>query len=129
MGKPAVAAAAHDHSAMPAEMAHDMGHSGTDMSAMVRDMRNRFWICLIFTIPIFCLRPNGTRLHAACSAIRVATQSVAVLLGERRNHLPELAVLCIRLASNSTWRARDGTAHRAQRRHRVSLQRRHDLFL
>ena len=46
-------------SAVPADMAHDMGHSGTDLSAMVRDMRNRFWICLIFTIPIFIYAPMG----------------------------------------------------------------------
>ena len=44
---------------MPAEMAHEMGHSGTDMSAMVKDMRNRFWICLAFTIPIFIYAPMG----------------------------------------------------------------------
>jgi P-type Cu2+ transporter len=32
----------------------DMGHgAGMDMHAMVRDMRNRFWICLVFSIPIF----------------------------------------------------------------------------
>ena len=37
---------------MPPEM-KEMGHGGTDLPAMVRDMRNRFWICLIFTIPIF----------------------------------------------------------------------------
>ena len=59
MNKPMVAPESHEHSAMPAEMAHDMGHSGTDMSAMVRDMRNRFWICLIFTIPIFVYAPMG----------------------------------------------------------------------
>jgi Cu2+-exporting ATPase len=36
-----------------ADMA-DMGHrAGMDMQAMVRDMRNRFWICLVFSIPIF----------------------------------------------------------------------------
>ena len=44
---------------MAADMAHDMGHSGDDMSAMVRDMRNRFWICLFFTIPIFLYAPMG----------------------------------------------------------------------
>jgi Cu2+-exporting ATPase len=44
---------------MPADMAHDMGHSGTDLSAMVRDMRNRFWICLTFTVPIFIYAPMG----------------------------------------------------------------------
>ena len=45
---------------MAQEMAHDMGHGGDmDLSAMVRDMRNRFWICLIFTIPIFVYAPMG----------------------------------------------------------------------
>ncbi len=45
--------------AMSADMAHEMGHGGSDMSAMVHDMRNRFWICLIFTIPIFVYAPMG----------------------------------------------------------------------
>jgi len=26
---------------------------------MVRDMRNRFWICLIFPVPIFVYAPMG----------------------------------------------------------------------
>jgi Cu2+-exporting ATPase len=46
-------------STMPSDMAHEMGHSGADLGAMVRDMRNRFWICLIFTIPIFVYAPMG----------------------------------------------------------------------
>ena len=46
-------------SAMSADMAHEMGHSGQDMDAMVRDMRNRFWICLVFTVPIFVYAPMG----------------------------------------------------------------------
>jgi len=50
---------AGEASAMSADMAHEMGHSGGDLSAMVRDMRNRFWICLIFTIPIFIYAPMG----------------------------------------------------------------------
>ena len=42
------------------EMAHEMGHgAGMDMQAMVRDMRNRFWICLAFTVPIFIYSPMG----------------------------------------------------------------------
>jgi P-type Cu2+ transporter len=42
------------------EIAHEMGHgAGMDMQAMVRDMRNRFWICLIFTVPIFIYSPMG----------------------------------------------------------------------
>jgi Cu2+-exporting ATPase len=44
---------------MPAEMAKEMGHGGKDLPAMVRDMRNRFWICLIFTVPIFVYAPMG----------------------------------------------------------------------
>lgn len=41
-------------------MAHEMGHgSGKDMRTMVRDMRNRFWICLFFTVPIFVYAPMG----------------------------------------------------------------------
>ena len=46
-------------SAMSADMAHEMGHDGMDLPAMVRDMRNRFWICLIFTVPIFVYAPMG----------------------------------------------------------------------
>ncbi|MHB1862323.1 MAG: heavy metal translocating P-type ATPase [Gemmatimonadaceae bacterium] len=44
---------------MPADMAHEMGHGGTDLPAMVRDMRNRFVICLIFTVPIVVYAPMG----------------------------------------------------------------------
>jgi Cu2+-exporting ATPase len=45
---------------MSHDMAHEMGHgAGTDMAEMVRDMRNRFWISLIFTVPIFALSPMG----------------------------------------------------------------------
>lgn len=52
--------AAHRAAAKPtepaghkAEMAHEMGHgAGMDMAEMARDMRNRFWIALVFAIPI-----------------------------------------------------------------------------
>ena len=44
---------------MSADMAHEMGHDGMDLQAMVRDMRNRFWICLVFTVPIFIYAPMG----------------------------------------------------------------------
>ncbi|WP_064697800.1 heavy metal translocating P-type ATPase [Rhizobium aegyptiacum] len=41
-------------------MAHEMGHGpGMDMQAMVRDMRNRFWVALVFTVPIFIYSPMG----------------------------------------------------------------------
>lgn len=60
-------AAAHREHAAPdgkpaesAEMAHEMGHGGgKDLQAMVRDMRNRFWICLAFSVPIFVYAPMG----------------------------------------------------------------------
>jgi P-type Cu2+ transporter len=45
--------------AMSADIAHEMGHGDKDLPAMVRDMRNRFWICLAFTVPIFVYAPMG----------------------------------------------------------------------
>ena len=58
--------AGHEMSAEPAApagkveaMAHEMGHGGRDLPAMVRDMRDRFWVCLIFTVPIFVYAPMG----------------------------------------------------------------------
>src|SRR5262245_51964086 len=46
--------------ALSDDMAHEMGHgAGMDMQAMVRDMRDRFWISLIFSIPIFIYSPMG----------------------------------------------------------------------
>ena len=45
---------------MSHDTAHEMGHgAGMDMQSMVRDMRNRFWISLIFTVPIFLFSPMG----------------------------------------------------------------------
>ena len=45
---------------MSADMAQEMGHGGSmDLPAMVRDMRNRFWICLVFAVPIFIYSPMG----------------------------------------------------------------------
>ena len=41
-------------------MAQEMGHGGgQNMQAMVRDMRNRFFIALGFSLPIFALSPMG----------------------------------------------------------------------
>ena len=45
--------------AMSTDMAHGMGHGGKNLPAIVRDMRNRFWICLAFTLPIFFYSPMG----------------------------------------------------------------------
>src|SRR5215510_2675761 len=45
---------------MSHDVAHEMGHgAGMDMQAMVRDMRNRFWISLVFSVPIFAYSPMG----------------------------------------------------------------------
>jgi Cu2+-exporting ATPase len=41
-------------------MAHEMGHGASmDMQAMVRDMRNRFWVALAFTLAILPYSPMG----------------------------------------------------------------------
>ena len=41
-------------------MAEEMGHgAGHDLPAMVRDMRNRFWIALAFSVPVFLFQPMG----------------------------------------------------------------------
>tara|TARA_R110000824_G_scaffold288508_6_gene476977 strand:- start:95563 stop:97914 length:2352 start_codon:yes stop_codon:yes gene_type:complete len=41
-------------------MTHEMGHGeGMNMEEMARDMRNRFWVCLLFTIPVFIYSPMG----------------------------------------------------------------------
>ncbi|TJW50827.1 MAG: copper-translocating P-type ATPase [Mesorhizobium sp.] len=41
-------------------MAHEMGHgAGMGMQGMVEDMRNRFLVSVIFTLPIFAMEPMG----------------------------------------------------------------------
>jgi len=56
-------AGGHEHAAAAGKAdaaAHEMGHgAGMDMQTMARDMRNRFWIALIFTVPIFIYSPMG----------------------------------------------------------------------
>ena len=47
-----------DHGGMDA-MAHEMGHGSGDMQSMVRDMRNRFLVALLFAIPVFLYSPMG----------------------------------------------------------------------
>jgi Cu2+-exporting ATPase len=59
--------AAHaKHAAQPGakdEMAHEMGHgAGMDMAGMVRDMRNRFIVCLAFSLLLFFWAPMGLPL-------------------------------------------------------------------
>jgi Cu2+-exporting ATPase len=60
-GKPSVKGASKDESSnkVDSKMAYEMGHSGQDMAGIVKDLRNRFWICFIFTIPIFIYAPMG----------------------------------------------------------------------
>ena len=59
--RPGMPAAAQPPAApMAHDMAHEMGHgAGMDMQAMVRDMRNRFWISLVFSVLIFAYSPMG----------------------------------------------------------------------
>ncbi len=41
-------------------MGHEMGHgAGMDMQAMARDMRNRFFVALVFAIPVFFYASMG----------------------------------------------------------------------
>ena len=65
---PSAAAHAGDHAGHTAkktttahaQMAHNMAHGpGADMQDMVHDMRNRFWLALAFTVPIFIYSPMG----------------------------------------------------------------------
>jgi Cu2+-exporting ATPase len=50
---------AHAGHAMDA-MAHEMGHgAGMDMQAMARDMRNRFWVALAFSLALLPYSPMG----------------------------------------------------------------------
>jgi Cu2+-exporting ATPase len=62
--EPEAHAALQTPHAMSADMA-EMGHSGNmDLPAMVRDMRNRFFVCLVFAIPIFIYSPMGNLFPA-----------------------------------------------------------------
>jgi P-type Cu2+ transporter len=64
---PSAAHSGHQHTgtmvaAAPAHdmMAHEMGHgAGMDMQGMVKDMRNRFLVSLVFSIPLFAMSPMG----------------------------------------------------------------------
>ena len=58
-GPDGAVAAAHAEHAM-GEMMHDMGHvPGISMQDMARDMRNRFLVALVFSIPVFLYSPMG----------------------------------------------------------------------
>jgi P-type Cu2+ transporter len=48
------------HAAQVNSMAHEMGHgAGHDMHAMARDMRNRFFVALAFSLPVLVYSPMG----------------------------------------------------------------------
>ncbi len=55
--------AGHDMGGETAGMAHEMGHGpGMSMEGMVKDMRNRFLVSILFTIPVFLYSPLFYRL-------------------------------------------------------------------
>ena len=66
LAEPDIEAAHAKHAAQPGAMediAHDMGHgAGMDMAGMVRDMRNRFLVCLFFSALLFLWAPMGLPL-------------------------------------------------------------------
>ena len=55
------AAAAHGHG--------EGGHAGMSMADMVRDMRNRFLVALVFTVPIVVWSPVGETLFGSIPAV------------------------------------------------------------
>jgi Cu2+-exporting ATPase len=66
MAEPGAERRAHDHAAMQRADAADGhgqgGHAGMSMASMERDMRNRFVVALVFTIPIVAWSMVGTKL-------------------------------------------------------------------
>jgi Cu2+-exporting ATPase len=66
LAEPGAERPAHDHAATArADDAHGHGHgghAGMSMDAMVRDMRNRFLVALVFTLPIIAWSMVGTEL-------------------------------------------------------------------
>ena len=70
---PLVAPRPYDRAATErAELAHGHGaggHAGMSMEAMVRDMRNRFLVALVFTIPIVIWSPVGETAFGSMPAV------------------------------------------------------------
>jgi Cu2+-exporting ATPase len=119
----AASAATHDM------MAHEMGHgAGMDMLEMVRDMRNRFLISLIFTIPIFAMAPMGMGEPWIRPPFGLS-ENVAMFLFASAAILYPVWPFVV-----AAWRAsRNGILNMAvlvvlERRHGVPVQRRQHLF-
>ena len=109
---------------------HEMGHgAGMDMQAMVRDMRNRFWIALVFSLPIFVFSPMGMDFIRDPAAIRSAAGSRPVRSGQRRHPLSGLALRRRGLPCAPQRCRQYGGAGRPQRRYGISVQRRLDILL
>ena len=52
----------HDRSGQPTapdEMGHGAHHGGMSMDAMVADMRNRFWVAAVLSVPVLLFSPIG----------------------------------------------------------------------
>ena len=94
-------------------VAHEMGHGGgMSMEAMARDMRNRFWIAFVFSIPIFAYSPMGEVFIPPAPPFGL-----------------RLDLWLFFLASASQRSAQHGRARGPVRGHGVSVQRRRDLLL
>ncbi|WER44731.1 heavy metal translocating P-type ATPase [Cupriavidus sp. WKF15] len=91
------------------QMVRDMGHgAGMDMGEMVRDMRNRFWICLVFTIPIFLYAPMGMQIPMPSPPFGLGMNQWLFLLASAAILYPSWPFFV------SAWRAlRDGTLNMA----------------
>jgi len=91
------------------EMA-DMGHGPSmDIQAMARDMRNRFLVCLGFSIPIFFLAPMGLDFLRVpppfglpLKPLLFVLASGAIIYPRGGRSSPRLSARCA--AASSTWR-------------------------
>ena len=68
VGAPGDADAAH-HRAADAHGHGEGGHAGMSMAGMARDMRNRFLVALIFTIPIVIWSPVGETVFGSMPGV------------------------------------------------------------
>ena len=106
------------------------GHAGMSMEAMVRDMRNRFLVALLFTMPDRCLvdgRDEAAR-HGAGHAVRPRPRHLAVAAEPPGRPLRVLDLLHRRVGGAARKDARhDGPGRRGDRR-RLDLLGRRDFL-